>query len=260
MSYASQSGRAKTSARNPQAHAICDRCSFRYNLVDLQWQYDFRGPIQQNLRILVCKKCLDVPQEQLRAIVLPADPVPKENARPQDFIGASSDFRTLGPPTIDPTTGIPVPSQVLRVTQSNQNRTTSPYGRPTGLSQNAVMPRQAGANYGVSIPVLSISSVGCLVTVTCSAVHGLQPDGQVSIEGLTAGNGFYSVQVPTATMFTFQTKDPVNPQLTPGTRVVNTLVGLPRNYVDFPLPYGSSEGQPTLTPPGPPTNVMVVPE
>ena len=213
-----------------------------------------------NLRILVCKRCLDVPQEQLRSIVLPADPVPKMNARPQDFVGASSDFRSVGPPTIDPTTGIPVPSSNLRITQNDQNRTTTPYGRPTGLSQNAVMPRQAGKIYGAQLAVLSVTSVGCLVTVTCSAVHGLQPDDQVSVEGLSAGNGFYSVQVPTATSFTFQTEDPVNPQLTSGTRIVNAKVGIPRNYTDIPVPYGRSEIQPIGTPPGPPTNVMVVPD
>ncbi len=45
MCYASRSGRASTNASNPQAHAICDRCGFRYNHVNLKWQYDWRCPI-----------------------------------------------------------------------------------------------------------------------------------------------------------------------------------------------------------------------
>ena len=40
MGYASQAGRARTDASNPQAHAICDRCGFRYNHVDLRWQFE----------------------------------------------------------------------------------------------------------------------------------------------------------------------------------------------------------------------------
>ena len=70
MAYASQSGRARTSASNPQAFAVCDRCGIWYNHVDLQWQYDWAGSSLINKRLLVCGRCLDVPQQQLRAIVV----------------------------------------------------------------------------------------------------------------------------------------------------------------------------------------------
>jgi len=92
MAYASQAGRARTSPSNPQAHAICDRCGFRYNLVNLSWQFDWAGASLINKRILVCNPCNDMPQQQLRAIVLPADPVPVINPRIQDFPNASTDF------------------------------------------------------------------------------------------------------------------------------------------------------------------------
>ena len=226
MSYASISGRARTSASNPQAHAICDRCGFRYNHRDLIWQTDYRGPVIQNLRILVCRTCLDKVQDQLRAIVLPIDPEPIMNARVQDFEGAETDFRAVAfAPTVDPRTGIPVYADDLRVTQDCQNRTTIPYGEPTGLDQNAIMPLQLSPQniptaYGVVLPVLSVSASGTTVTVTCSAVHNLQPNDQISVLGLTAGNGFYSVAVPTATVFTYQTAQPVSPALTSGTRIV----------------------------------------
>lgn len=87
MSYASRAGRARTSAGSPQAHAICDRCGFRFNRVDLSWQEDWAGTSKVNRRLLVCNRCLDKPQEQLRTIRLPADPVPVQNPRPQDFSG-----------------------------------------------------------------------------------------------------------------------------------------------------------------------------
>ena len=117
MGYASRSGRASTSATNPQAHAICDRCGFRYNHVNLRWQYDWRGASMQNIRLLVCNTCYDVPQEQLRAIVVPADPVPIVNPRVQDFVTAETSTRfTSGGNTVDPVTNIPIIGGDTRVT------------------------------------------------------------------------------------------------------------------------------------------------
>ena len=81
MGYASRSGRARTDARNPRAFAICDRCALWYNHYQLSWQYDWAGASLINKRILVCNTCYDTPQEQLRAIIVPADPVPIVNPR-----------------------------------------------------------------------------------------------------------------------------------------------------------------------------------
>ena len=93
MGYASKSGRARTNSRSPQAHAICDRCGFRHNHVNLKWQYDWRGASLANTRLLVCSSCYDAPQQQLRSIVIPADPMPIQNPRTQDFVTAGSNFR-----------------------------------------------------------------------------------------------------------------------------------------------------------------------
>jgi hypothetical protein len=133
MAYASRAGRARTSATNPQAHAICDRCGFRYNHVDLRWQYDWRGASLQNIRLLVCNTCYDVPQEQLRAIVVPADPVPIVNPRIQNFAVAESNTRvTSGQSTVDPVTGIPVPGGNTRITENDDVRVTQQTGEPPG--------------------------------------------------------------------------------------------------------------------------------
>lgn len=75
--------RASVSRTRPRAHAICDRCGFRYNHNELQWQFQWAGTKLQNLRLLVCETCLDKPQEGLRTIVLPPDPVPISNPRPE---------------------------------------------------------------------------------------------------------------------------------------------------------------------------------
>jgi hypothetical protein len=132
MAYASQSGRAKTSPRNPRAHAICDRCGFRYNRIDLSFQMDYRGSTLQSLNILVCRPCTDVPNQQRRSIVVPADPMPVINPRVQDFGVADSVRSTSGQNTVDPTTGIPVPGTDQRITQDDDTRVIQQTGAPSG--------------------------------------------------------------------------------------------------------------------------------
>lgn len=75
--------RGEVSAQYPRALAICDRCGARYNHFQLSWQYQWAGPRLRNVRILVCETCLDTPQEQLRTIILPPDPMPIMNPRPE---------------------------------------------------------------------------------------------------------------------------------------------------------------------------------
>ena len=240
MAYASRSGRARTDSSNPQAHAICDRCGFRYNHVNLHWQYDWRGAALQNIRILVCDRCLDTPQEQLRAIVVPADPVPIVQPRTQDFAGAETDYSTISAPTVyDSVTGIPVPSTTTLLTQDGQNMTTQPLGVPNDVDQNAIMPLNGTVKYGAALPLLSVSSIGTTtVTVTCSSPHGLVTNAQISAAGLTnkEADGLFSVTVTTATAFTYMSNVviPAGNLLTGTSCIVTADVGLPYGYVQVP--------------------------
>jgi hypothetical protein len=239
MGYASKAGRARTSTANPEAHAICDRCGFRYNWVDLRWQYDWRGASLQNIRILVCKRCQDKPQEQLRAIVVPADPMPITDARVQDFVAASTDYQTTSTFTIDPLTGIPIPSTTVVVDQNGDPVTLQPYGSPTGLVQPAQPPLQGTQAFAVKLPILSVTANGTpVVTATCSAAHNLSNNSQISVEGLTQPKacGFFSVTVTSGTAFTYQCYDPIpaGALATPTTRVITASVGLPYGYTQIP--------------------------
>jgi hypothetical protein len=86
-----------------------------------------------NIRLLVCDTCYDMPQEQLRAIVIPADPIPIQNPRTQDFVTAETNTRaTSGQNTVDPTTGIPVVNGDTRITQDDKVRVTQETGEPPG--------------------------------------------------------------------------------------------------------------------------------
>lgn len=149
MGYASKAGRARTDASNPQAHAICDRCGFRYNHVNLRWQFDWRGASLMNIRLLVCDTCYDAPQEQLRAIVVPADPVPIDQPRLQDFVTASQDTRvTSGQNMVNYPTGIPVVNGDNRITQNDDIRVTQQTGEPPGglNTQPGTNPNAPGDN------------------------------------------------------------------------------------------------------------------
>ena len=84
MSYRPH-GHARVSARRPEASAICDRCGFLYSHSALNWQHEWAGLKLQNLRLLVCDRCLDLPNPQLKARILPPDPTPIANARPEPF-------------------------------------------------------------------------------------------------------------------------------------------------------------------------------
>ena len=78
--------RVRVNARAPDGAGKCDRCGRLFNHKDLVWQFDWRSERLTNLRVLVCTDgCWDEPQEQLRARILPPDPIPIMNARPEPF-------------------------------------------------------------------------------------------------------------------------------------------------------------------------------
>jgi hypothetical protein len=211
-----------------------------YNHIDLRWQYDWAGASLINKRILVCAHCEDTPQEQLRAIVLPADPVPIINPRVQDFANDESDYLSTNAPTVyDATTGIPIPSTTDITTESGIIITPQPIGAPLGLDQNAQMPLVNNVTWGVALPVVSISSIGTnTVTVTCSQSHNLLTNAQVAVQGITDKNasGFYSIKVTTATAFTYTTNKviPSGSLITGKTLVTTVNVGLPYDYAQIP--------------------------
>lgn len=241
MGYASKAGRAKTSATNPQAHAICDRCGFRYNHVNLRWQFDWRGTSLQNIKMLVCDPCYDEPQQQLRAIVVPADPVPIMNPRLQDFVTAETDYITAqSPTTYDAMTGIPVPNGDNLITEDGINITAQAVGPPLGLAPGAVMALNGTVHFDIEIPVSQVYSTGTnVITVVCSAAHGLSTNDQVSIYG-TSNNqimGFFSVNVTSPTEFTYEIVPFISAGIyvTDTTRVATCSVGLPFSYIKIPI-------------------------
>lgn len=242
MSYASQQGRARTDPSSPRAKAVCQRCGFWWNRSKLTNQQEYRGVGLLPLQIFVCPPCLDTPQAQLKAIIIPSDPVPVLLPFPEPFVSDEVDDMTLTTgSTTDPVTGLPIPGTTTLVTTSGLALTKEPIGRPTGLDQRAIMPfgvnqtPQIAIPLGVPLSLISVTANGSpTVSVTCSVAHGLTTDKQIAVEGLAnvLANGFYSVTVTGAMSFTYQTYAPIPsaPLLTPTTRMVTVNVGLPRTY------------------------------
>lgn len=202
MAYASRSGRARTSASSPQAFGVCDRCGIWYNHVNLRWQYDWRGTTMQNIRLLVCNTCYDTPQEQLRAIVLPADPTPILNPRVEPYAWDEIDRRQVsGYNTVNATTGIPVPLGDTRVTSKDdiatENiRVTQQTGEPPhgtnqlpGTDPNAVTYRNITniQDNGSGLIRLSIVTTNGMITGQRATVQ--------KVNGTVNANGNWTITV-----------------------------------------------------------------
>jgi hypothetical protein len=225
-------GRAKVSSRSPQAFAICDACGFLFNHVELRWQMDWAGNKLINKRQLVCRRCNDIPQSQLRAIVLPADPVPVKNPRTQNYEAASGDIRvTYIAPVIDPVTGLPIPQGATRITQNDQRRVIQEIGDPLGLDPDV--------SSFPAIPFLSIMASGpYTVNVTTSPAHGLVTGDSIGVEGVTlrTAAGAFTVLVTSPTAFQYSTNKimQIGSISTNYTRIVKMIIGLPRNMDSVP--------------------------
>lgn len=85
--YLRPHGRAEVGpAGSDKPVGVCQRCGFLYNLPELVWQYQVRGPGVRNARILVCTRtCVDDLQRNFFPDVLPIDPPPLFNTRPEAF-------------------------------------------------------------------------------------------------------------------------------------------------------------------------------
>ena len=86
---------ARVDPQNPQCWGTDDRTGFLSNLGDLHWQMEWAGTTLRNTKLLVREKSLDTPSPWFRSIVLPADPPPIMNARPEAYTIDETDWRVI---------------------------------------------------------------------------------------------------------------------------------------------------------------------
>jgi len=227
-------GRAKVSTRSPDPFAICDNCGFLYNHSELRFQLQWSGNKLVNLRQLVCRRCNDIPQTQLRAIVLPADPMPVLNPRVQNYQAAVTDYRaTSGQNTVNPTTGIPIPGNTLRITENDDFRVTQQTGEPPG-GKNTLPGTDPNA---VTYRIISnaADNGSGLIRLTVNTTSGMITGQQVTIGdvvGTTEANGNWTITVISLTEIDLQSSAFTN-AYSSGGYVVNNPA-LPYGFTEIP--------------------------
>ena len=77
--------RAPVDPRNPRAWGTSDRNGMVGTHAKMRFQHEWAGTDIINTRVLVHPDELDVPQRQLGTIILPPDPMPIPNARPENY-------------------------------------------------------------------------------------------------------------------------------------------------------------------------------
>lgn len=156
-------GRASVSTTNPVAFAVCDRCGVWRNRNQLFWQFQWSGVNLFNTQVLVCQRCADDPQPQLKTIVLPPDPPPVINARVEPFtIDENGPVMTrIATLALEGASTI----SVQGTTGFSVGMTVFVYMDDGNFAQVTITTIDTGAStFGISIPLPYQSSVGQLVS------------------------------------------------------------------------------------------------
>lgn len=145
MGFADTHGRARVSTTWPEGFGVCDDCGEWYNRVDLRAQYEYAGRDLIFLGYYKCRTCLDEPQPQLLTPILPRDPVPIIEPRPEataiDFGLMGFTQFTLNPPILADQLPKPDPAkaQVLAAVAALSGvPTPAPFGDNSGILSAAV--------------------------------------------------------------------------------------------------------------------------
>ena len=80
-----QANHVRVDPTNPEAAGMCDLCGRWFQLRTLRRQSVWVGNMIYTFNSLRCVECWDVPNEQLRTIILPPDPPPLLNSRVPNF-------------------------------------------------------------------------------------------------------------------------------------------------------------------------------
>src|SRR5579885_2882060 len=149
MALGNLSGKARTNPTAPDAFGVCDNCGTWWNRRDLLDQVEYYGNTLKRTGYVVCPECFDVPQDQLRPIILPIpDPVPVINPRTEYFDGDRGQqgftLYVLQFPPVDPTTPN---GKALVLSQVAQ---LSDVATPNGLSDESGRLAQANLSQQVA--------------------------------------------------------------------------------------------------------------
>jgi hypothetical protein len=182
----------------------------------------------------VCSQCMDVPQEQLRAIIVPADPVPVLNPRIEYFGTYSSNNRlTNGTPSVDAATGLSSPRGDTRITEDDATRSTQMTGAAPG-SLNTLPGTDPNAVTYRTVTNATDNGSG-LIRLTVATTNGMITSQRVTVQdvgGVTAASGNWTITVINNTQIDLQSSA-FSGTYTSGGYVVNNP-SLPYNFTEVP--------------------------
>jgi hypothetical protein len=161
--------------------------------------------------MLVCETCYDTPQEQLRAIIVPADPVPIVNPRVEPYAWDEIDRRQVsGYDTTSQATGIPVQAGPSRATTIDNTvpdgiRVTQQTGEAPG-GKNQLPGTDPNAVTFRNIVSVTNNGIG-IIRVTVSVTSGFITGQRVIVQevgGVTNANGRWTITVINPQQFDLQ--------------------------------------------------------
>lgn len=197
MAVGDLQGFARTNSRSPVAKGECDRCRFWWPLDSLRRQYQWRGTALADTGFLVCRRCLDEPQEQYRTIILPGDPIPRVNPRPSPDVTGYATAGSVAVPTNPENRGFsqyvlgsPTPGDYPNPLSGHPPMTSSAIGKAAVLAQVAQLsgiptPTQA-LDYSTIIGRASLSQTLMIPQAPRSWVliyNPADPQVQISLAG-----------------------------------------------------------------------------
>lgn len=100
MTWRPHPKRARTDPTSPRAWGTSDRSGFIGNHENLQRQFQWRGKALIDTKVLVYPDEYDQPQRQLGILILPPDPPPIMNARPEQYYVEEQTYREIQDGTI----------------------------------------------------------------------------------------------------------------------------------------------------------------
>lgn len=101
MSNVKPARKYRVNPRHPVAQGVCDFCGTWQEHPKLNQDMIWQGNSLVWSGFLVCRRCLDVPNEGNRPLFLRADPVPVKYPRPFNFVAAEGfpyGFPPIGQP------------------------------------------------------------------------------------------------------------------------------------------------------------------
>jgi hypothetical protein len=240
MAYRWKPKYAEVDPDSPRAWGTCDRCGFVWNLNRLQFQYAYQGSMMpQNTNMLVCDNCLDPLNPQDMPYILPPDPLPVYNARPENYdLDESSYLGTQDDDTIttqddEPiTVNIPSPSQA-----ANASKLVSTILAPSGSVAVAYLDLFSGDPVSGGVSILSAitgSSTRTNIAASLTTVNGVarNPDYiAISEESASQTNISYVAIYDAATSGTLLMSGPcsASPTIARGNPVQFNPLGLTIN-------------------------------